>query len=180
MITELKQEKEMIWIHDNYLLLVPTYVRRSDLNANIGFFMHCPFPSSDIYKMFPYRGEVLKSLLLCDLIGFHLFEYARNFYTACRRILGHNHEFKKGGFLGIECFGRNVMIRISHIGVQEDDIDECRQKPEYDKFLKHLTTVTGKRKNIIASIDRCHPISGLKNKLLAYQKFLRDFPLYRS
>ncbi len=121
-ITELKQEREMVWIHDNYLLLVPTYVRRRDLNANIGFFMHSPFPSSDIYKMFPYRGEVLKSLLFCDLIGFHLFEYARNFYTTCRRILGLNHSFKKGGFLGIECYGRNVMLRISHIGIQEEDI----------------------------------------------------------
>jgi len=61
----------MIWVHDNYLLLVPTYVIRKDIGANIGFSMHCPFPSSDIYKMFPYRGEVLKSLLSCNLIGFH-------------------------------------------------------------------------------------------------------------
>lgn len=72
--------------------------------------------------MFSYRQEVLRSLLLCDLIGFHLFEYARNFYTTCRRVLGLNHEFKKGGFLGIECFGRNVMLRISHIGIEEEDI----------------------------------------------------------
>ncbi len=121
----------MVWIHDNYLLLVPSYVRRRDLNANIGFFMHCPFPSSDIYKMFPYRGEVLRSLLLCDLIGFHLFEYARNFYTTCRRILGLNHEFKKGGFLSIECFGRNVMLRISHIGIQEEDIVAAMETDSY-------------------------------------------------
>jgi trehalose 6-phosphate synthase/phosphatase len=121
-IIDIKQDRDMVWIHDNYLLLVPIYVRRRALSANIGFFMHSPFPSSDIYKMFPYRGEVLKSLLLCDLIGFHIFEYARNFYTTCRRILGLKHEFKKGGFLSIECFGRNVMLRISHIGIQEDDI----------------------------------------------------------
>lgn len=114
---EIKQELEMVWIHDNQLLLVPAFIKKKDVNANIGFFMHSPFPSSDIYKMFPYRGEVLKSLLLCDLIGFHLFEYARNFYTSCRRILGLNHVFKIGGFLAIECFGRNVMLRISHIGI---------------------------------------------------------------
>jgi trehalose 6-phosphate synthase/phosphatase len=52
---ELKQEKEMIWIHDNYLLIVPADIKRKDINASIGFFMHSPFPSSDIYKMFPYR-----------------------------------------------------------------------------------------------------------------------------
>jgi trehalose 6-phosphate synthase/phosphatase len=53
MIKEIKQEKEMIWIHDNYLIMVPIIVRRQDLNANIGFFQHSPFPSSDIFKMFP-------------------------------------------------------------------------------------------------------------------------------
>ena len=138
-ITELKQDKEMVWIHDNYLLLVPTYVKRKDIGTNIGFFMHCPFPSSDIYKMFPYRQEVLKSLLSCDLIGFHLFEYARNFYTSCRRILGLNHEFKKGGFLAIECFGRSVMIRISHIGIEVDDILKMLEKEECKQFVKYLS-----------------------------------------
>lgn len=179
MIQEIKQEKEMIWIHDNYLLIVPSYVRRRDVNANIGFFMHCPFPSSDIYKMFPYRNEVLKSLLSCDLIGFHLFEYARNFYTSCRRLLGLNHDFKKGGFLGIECFGRTIMLRISHIGIQVEDIQEkLEESQEYKDFVKYLNTQI-KKSIILSSIDRLHPISGLKNKLLAYKKFLRDFPPFR-
>lgn len=128
----------MVWIHDNFLLLVPTYVRKRDLNVNMGFFMHCPFPSSDIYKMFPYRREILKSLLMCDLIGFHLFEYARNFYTTCRRILGLNHEFKKGGFLSIQCFGRNVMLRISHIRVQEEDIAASMETDTYKSFVQQL------------------------------------------
>jgi len=117
---------------------VPKYVFRKDLGANIGFFMHSPFPSSDIYKMFPYRGEVLKSLLSCNLIGFHLFEYARNFYTSCRRILGLNHEFKKGGFLVIESFGRSVMLRISHIGIMEEDLIAATEKEQHNSFTKHL------------------------------------------
>jgi len=96
-----------------------------------------------------------------------LFEYARNFYTACRRILGLNHEFKKGGFLGIECYGRSVMLRISHIGIQVEDIIELMETSEYKGFVKYLSSNIKKR-HIISSIDRLHPISGLKNKLLAY------------
>jgi len=105
-VQEQKQdEKELVWIQDNYLLLVPSALRHKDRDASIGFFFHSPFPSSDVYKMFPYRSEVLKSLLSCDLIGFHLFEYARNFYTSCRRVLGINYDFKKG-FLSLDYFGR--------------------------------------------------------------------------
>jgi len=79
---------------------------------NIGFSMHSPWPSTDIFKMFPYRIEVTKSLLCCDLISFHLFEYARNFYTGVARLLGHRHSFKRGGILGIDYQGRFVALRI--------------------------------------------------------------------
>mmetsp|Transcript_17784 Transcript_17784/g.12732 ORF Transcript_17784/g.12732 Transcript_17784/m.12732 type:complete len:267 (+) Transcript_17784:499-1299(+) len=177
-ILETKQENEMIWIHDNYLLLTPTFIKRHDRDACIGFFMHSPFPSSDIYKMFPYRQEVLKSLLLCDLIGFHIFDYARNFYTSCRRILGLNHYFKVGGFLMIECFGRNVMLRISHIGVQLEDIKAAMKSEKCEEYKNEIKRQVSKP-IIISSIDRLHPISGLKNKLVAYQRFLREHPHLR-
>lgn len=89
---------------------------------NIGFSMHSPWPSTDIFKMFPYRIEVTKSLLCCDLISFHLFEYARNFYTGVARLLGHRHSFKRGGILGIDYQGRFVALRIQHIGIDIKDI----------------------------------------------------------
>ena len=112
-----ESNKDMVWIHDTYLMLLPKYVRRRLINGRIGFTMHSPFPSSDIYKMFEYRKMILKSLLCSDLIGFHIFEYARHFYSACNRLLGLQHEFLQGGQLGIEYYGRTVMLRISHIAV---------------------------------------------------------------
>jgi trehalose 6-phosphate synthase/phosphatase len=77
-------------------------IRKYDMYATIGFFMHSPFPSSDVYRMFPHRIEVLSALICCDLIGFHLFEYARHFYTAMKRLIGFNQEFTKGGFLSVK------------------------------------------------------------------------------
>lgn len=86
-LIQIIEPKDMLWIHDIYLLLTPIILKKRNINNNLGFFMHSPFPSSDIYKTFQYRAELLKSLLCCDLIGFHIFEYARNFFTACSKIL---------------------------------------------------------------------------------------------
>ena len=119
---------DLIWIHDTYLMLLPKIIRRQIMNARIGFSMHSPFPSSDIYKMFQYRKMILKSLLCSDVIGFHIFEYARHFYTSCQRLLSLNHEFKQGGRLGIECYGRTVMLRISHISVDVKQIGASLQE----------------------------------------------------
>ena len=114
--------KDIIWIHDTYLLLLPKYVRHRYINGHIGFSMHSPFPSSDIYKMLEHRKVILKSLLCSDLIGFHIFEYARHFYSACNRLLGLHHSFRQGGHLGIDAYGRFVLLRISHIAVDIKDI----------------------------------------------------------
>ena len=126
-------EKDMVWIHDTYLLLLPRFVRKSFIHCRIGFSMHSPFPSSDIYKMFENRKMILKSLLCSDLIGFHIFEYARHFYTACNRLLGLNHEFKQGGQLVIDYFGRSVHLRISHIAVDikfiHQDLQRLEERP---------------------------------------------------
>ena len=87
----------MVWIHDVNLLLSPLYIKRLDVYANIGFFFHSPFPSSDIFQTFQYRTEIMRSLLCSDVIGFHLFEYARNFLNSSRRILNLTNEIKSHG-----------------------------------------------------------------------------------
>lgn len=172
--------KDMIWIHDTYLMLLPKLARRTYINGCIGFSMHSPFPSSDIYKMFEHRKVILKSLLCCDLIGFHIFEYARHFYTACNRLLGLNHEFKQGGQLGIEFFGRTVMLRISHIAVDINDINNdlqmISQESKKGDFSDKLRAMIGDRSEVFSSIDRSHLISGFRNKLYAYKKFLLEYP----
>lgn len=121
-LLELKKEDDMIWVHNLYLLLVPLLLKKRDISANIGFSLHTPFPSSDVFKTCQFRLEILKSLLCCDLIGFHIFEYARNFYYACQRLIRVDLSHKKGGHLVIGCNGRNIVIKVNHIGVNQEDV----------------------------------------------------------
>ena len=68
--------------------MVPLYLKKIWDHANIGFYFHAPFPSSAHFRIHKFRLEILKSLLHCDLIGFHLFAYARNFFKTCSRLCG--------------------------------------------------------------------------------------------
>jgi Glycosyltransferase family 20 len=58
------------------------------VGRQVGWFLHTPFPSSEIYRTLPVREEVLRAVLKADLIGFHTYDYARHFVSACTRILG--------------------------------------------------------------------------------------------
>eukprot|EP00826_Nyctotherus_ovalis_P042523 TRINITY_DN4381_c0_g2_i2.p2 TRINITY_DN4381_c0_g2~~TRINITY_DN4381_c0_g2_i2.p2 ORF type:complete len:214 (+),score=67.05 TRINITY_DN4381_c0_g2_i2:56-643(+) len=89
---ECGDSNSLFWVHDMYLLMCPFQIIRKNVTANIGLFIHSSFPSGEIYKIFPYREEILASMLCCNIVGFHVFSYARNFLIACRRILGISHQ----------------------------------------------------------------------------------------
>lgn len=86
------RDGNLIWVHDYHLMLLPAMLRGEfrtlgKQNIKIGFFLHTPFPSSEIYRILPVRAELLGSVLQCDLIGFHTYDYVRHFLSSCSHIL---------------------------------------------------------------------------------------------
>ncbi|KAG5724262.1 hypothetical protein E4T56_gene15381, partial [Termitomyces sp. T112] len=92
----------------------PASVPSLDLRGiKIGFFLHTPFPSSEIYRILPVRREILLGVLSCDLIGFHTYDYARHFLSSCTRILGLATMPN-----GVEFEGRLVHVGTFPIGIE--------------------------------------------------------------
>lgn len=74
----------LVWVHDYNLWLVPKYLRQIKPDVRIAFFHHTPFPAPDVFNVLPWRDEIIDSLLDCDLVGFHIPRYARNFADVAR------------------------------------------------------------------------------------------------
>jgi trehalose 6-phosphate synthase/phosphatase len=177
--SNVREPTDVIWVHDYHLFMVPMHITRKLRKANIGFFLHTPFPSSEIFRCLPIREELLKGLLAADLIGFQFWEYARHFLTCCRRILGLEFEFKRGGFIGIDHCSREVRVRVGHTCLQfEFTTSKILESPVILK-TRELHAKYGNR-FIFFGIDRLDRISGLRLKLLAYKTFLERNPLFRD
>ena len=161
---------QMIWIHGPQFFLVPSFLsRRTKEIMNIGFFLHHPFPSSEILRLFPYREAILHALCCCDLIGFHLFPYARNFLSCCKRVLGLNVEPTRGGYFGLNYYGRYIMVQSEHIGIQPEIIENILSTPEFISFSQSLEQKY-QNKRIILSIDAAHELAGISMKFKAFEK----------
>ena len=106
-----RQESDYVWMHDYQLLVLPSLLRRRLHKCAIGMFLHSAFPSSEIFRAFPKREELLRSLLNADVIGFHTFDYARHFLSCCSRMLGLEHYTKRGRIL-MNYYGRDVHLKI--------------------------------------------------------------------
>lgn len=177
-VSNVREASDIVWVHDFHLFLVPMHITRKLRKANIGFFLHTPFPSSEIFRCLPVREELLKGMLCADLVGFNFWEYARHFLTCCRRILGLEFEFKRGGFVGIDYCSREVRVRVGHKCLQFDfTMDQLRQ-PAVVRESEALSKKYGER-FVFLGIDRLDRLSGLRLKLLAYRLFLSRNPLMR-
>lgn len=45
---------------------------------------------------------------------------------------------KPGGHIVIECLGRNVVLRVAHVGIENSDIVECIKEEEFANFRRQL------------------------------------------
>ena len=175
-VIEVYDSGDLVWVHDYHLLLLPSYILRKLRTARVGLFLHTPFPSSEIFRTIPVRDELLRGMLNADLIGFHIFEYARHFLTCCKRMLGLEMDFYPGGLLGVRDHKRESLLQVSHVGIEPCVLQEAQLAGERECIgwapTLHLVRLRSEGKAVMLGIDEMERLKGLPLKLLAYEQLL--------
>lgn len=166
---------DIVWIHDYHLLLVPAMLRSKLPDAQIGFFMHTAFPSSEIFRVLATRADLLEGLLGSNMVAFQTEEYSHHFLQTCSRLL--NVEATKSGVVLED--GRYVHVNTLPIGVDPKSLDEVRALPEVEEWVKTICEKY-KGQRLIVARDKLNNIQGVRQKLLAYELFLSRYPEYRN
>ena len=165
---------DLIWVHDYHLMLLPGMLRSFLPECRIGYFLHIPFPSYEMFRVLPERAEILEGLLGADLVGFHTFEYMRHFISSVYRILGLE-------FTVNEAMFKNRPVRVDNfpMGINYDlyhnSSDEEEVKVHIERFSRQFAN-----KKIIFSVDRLDYSKGILHRLQAYDRFLDTYPVYRK
>lgn len=173
-------EDDFVWVHDYHLMVLPTFLRKRFNRVKLGFFLHSPFPSSEIYKTLPIREEILRALLNSDLIGFHTFDYARHFLSCCSRMLGLSYESKRG-YIGLEYYGRTVGIKILPVGIHLGQLQHVLSLPETKaKVAELIKQFCGQGRIMILGVDDMDIFKGISLKLLAMEQWLTQNPEWQG
>ncbi len=167
---------DVLWIHDYHLMLLPKLVREKFPEMPIGFFLHIPFPSWEIFRMLPraWREEIIEGLLGSSLIGFHTHDYARDFLTSVLRTSGYEHQL---GNLALR--DRVVDVDTFPMGVEFDRFDATAKSKETELRVEELRQKCIGQK-VIFSVDRLDYTKGLINRLRGYETFLKLNPQWHG
>jgi trehalose 6-phosphate synthase/phosphatase len=180
---EVVEEGDFVWVHDYQLMLVPGMLKAKRPDLTIGFFLHIPFPSYEIFRILPWRNELLQGLLGADLIGFHTFDYERHFLSSVRRLFGHEISFNQ-----IHIDERIILADAFPMGIDYDKFHDTAikiiSKPLQEKSLLHQELekyfLVSPDRKLILSIDRLDYSKGIPNRLRAFERFLEKYPQYHT
>lgn len=169
-ILKVIEPDDIIWVHDYHLMLLPGMLREQVSNP-IGFFLHIPFPSFEMYRLLPNesRNKILEGLLGADLIGFHTHDYSQYYLRCLRRLLG------------IE----NHMGRIA-LPLRTARVETFPMGIDYEKFhgLKTCVKIPGKpsgsEQKMILSVDRLDYSKGIVKRLQGFELFLEKNPQWHG
>lgn len=167
------EEGDLIWIHGHALFLVPYLLRATLPDAAIGFFLHLPFPSSEIFRILPYRMDILRGLLSCDLVGLNTYDHARHFLSACTRLLGID-----GSPREVTVNGHVTNLSICPVGTDVERIRTVLQSTEVRQRRATLRQHFEGRL-VLLGMDRLDGTNGITHKLLAFEELLLTKPQWR-
>ncbi|AET04358.2 trehalose-6-phosphate synthase [Medicago truncatula] len=168
------EDGDVVWCHDYHLMFLPRCLKEYNDKMKVGWFLHTPFPSSEIHRTLPSRSELLRSVLAADLVGFHTYDYARHFVSACTRILG-----IEGTPEGVEDQGKLTRVAAFPIGIDSERFIRALALPEVQTHMKDLKERFAGRK-VIMGVDRLDMIKGIPQKILAFEKFLEENSHWRD
>ena len=181
-VLEVIEDGDIVWIHDYQLMLCPQMIKDEKPDVTIGFFLHIPFPSFEIFRIFPERERLLNGLLGSDVIGFHTYDYERHFLSSVKRILNFEVNFNiilhNGREIVVNTFPMGIDYKKFEAAAIENIKNNFSESSELKKQINaHKSENRGK---LILSIDRLDYTKGVVNRLLAFERFLDSFPEYHD
>jgi trehalose 6-phosphate synthase/phosphatase len=175
-VAEVVGPDDLVWVHDYHLMLLPRLLKARRPELSVGFFLHIPFPSFEVFRLLPgdWRRDILEGLLGADLLGFHTYEYAHHFLRCVLRILGYEHHMAQ-----VLAADHVVKVDSFPMGIDFEKFFTAPADPDISREVRELKSTFSEQK-IILSVDRLDYSKGILKRLEGYEVFLETSPEYHG
>lgn len=175
-ILKIYEPGDVIWVHDYQLMMVPDMLRKVMPDSTIGYFLHIPFPSYEIFRLLPteWKKQLLQGIMGADIIGFHTHDYVQHFIQSAKMILQVESQFNT-------VYYGSRMVRIDQfpIGI---DYQKFRDACIDDAVVGVCTEIEESfyDQKIIFSVDRLDYTKGINYRLDGFEHFLEQHPEFKE
>lgn len=179
-LDEVKHKDAFVWVNDYHLALVPKMLREKRPHLSIGIFWHIPWPTLEIFRICPWRRDILEGMLGADFIGLQRHYHVENLIDSLREEIG----------VIVESEPRSVLYqkrltKITHlpVGIDDDEIYQHLNNGQ-DTINRSIFTrdlgVSIKSKYLIIGVDRIDYTKGLVERFRILDRFFEKYPHYQK
>ena len=168
------RDGDQVLVNDFHLFHVGEELRDLGWQGKIGFFLHVPFPSSDIFSILPWSPDILRGLVCYDLVGLHTESYRRNLAETLESEIG-------GAVRDWDYFGEDGSTRLGvyHVGIDMSVFGEPAVA-NVDALATELSLPSSPEHQIILGVDRLDYTKGIPTRLRAFRRMLEHRPATRG
>jgi trehalose 6-phosphate synthase len=161
---------DLVWVQDFHLFHLGHELRRLGWQGKLGFFLHVPFPSADVFSILPWAGEVLEALLQYDLVGLHDQRYKRNLIDSLDVELG-------GESNGVDYSygGKTARLGVFPIGIDPDAFKPSEYRNTHT-LSDELSLANVPDRKLILGVDRLDYTKGIPHRLRIFERLLERHP----
>jgi trehalose 6-phosphate synthase/phosphatase len=166
---------DSVWVHDYHLMLLPGLLREAMPQAVVGFFLHIPFPASEVFRILPRREELLRGLLGADLLAFQTHADLQHFRASLLRICGMESRMDR-----VKGDGRYTRLEALPIGIAPDEFLRFIEKDRATQqaYEEHRRRFAGLK--ILLAVDRLDYTKGIPHRLRTFRRLLERAPRLRG
>ncbi|SUX73178.1 trehalose-6-phosphate synthase [Citrobacter freundii] len=170
----LLSDDDIIWVHDYHLLPFASELRKRGVNNRIGFFLHIPFPTPEIFNALPPHQALLEQMCDFDLLGFQT-ENDRQAFLEC---LTAQTQVSTQSEKHHRAWGKAFCTQVYPIGIEPNEIARQASGPLPPK----LAQLKAELKNVqnIFSVERLDYSKGLPERFQAYEALLEHYPQHHG
>ncbi|MGE0031387.1 MAG: trehalose-6-phosphate synthase [Steroidobacteraceae bacterium] len=169
-LSKLLRPDDLLWVHDFHLIPLAEELRKLGCRQRMGFFLHTPFPPTEILSTLPAHESLMRALFAHDLAGFQTTDDLQRFREHIRRAA--RGTIRPGA---VSAFGRELRIGAFPIGIDVDQFHRFAFTAPGSREFDRMRQVLGGRDQFIG-VDRLDYSKGLLRRLDAFGRYLQMHP----
>src|SRR3989344_8338988 len=175
---EVGKEKAFVFVQDYHLALLPRLLKQRCPRAAVAHFWHIPWPNPEVFRICPWKSELLEGLLGSDILSFHIRYHCNNFLDTVDRELEARPDRE---MTAIVYRGQTTKLRSFPISVDFEAINwEAARRPVTLRMRQFREQYRLPERNIGLGVDRADYTKGIPERLRALDRFLDLYPEYRG
>lgn len=175
-LQEVQSDADIVFIQDYHLALAARYLKEARPGLQVAMFWHIPWPNPEVFRILPWKHELLDGLLANDVLGFHIRRHANNFLDCVSESMEARVDLER---MAVVRSGQRTWVQHFPISVDADEIGFLADLPETARAAQAIRERLDLGDNrIVLGVDRLDYTKGIPERLEAFERLLERHPAW--